>query len=339
MKPRKTTLNTEVGESEFVRLLRKIQTHRASSELLFEHPLFQSRLRLITMAHARTEQDAEELASEVCLKVWRNLQQFKPDYRRPYGGFFSWVRAVTRHTFFDTSRRHKVEYDPQRVEDLDIPDLQMDLEASVLYKEVIAEFEKSISGLPVRQQLAIAYYLRGFTFRETADKMRQVGFPSSHKAVATWIKGGVNAFLSGSDKIRNIMSKNVRVTNVRAARAKREFYTILEQAINSGPATMNIYGALDRPVERRKTSKTTQLTSSSAGRRSANDLLKNMQSPESKQGIQAAFDASPEALGEAAVEHASKRRKVPVASLTTFLMAASTANVVERVMNLSEDAA
>jgi hypothetical protein len=86
------------------------------------------------------------------------------------------------------------------------------------------------------------------------------------------------------------------------------------------------------------TSKTTQ-PNLRPGWKSANDLLKSMQSPKSKQGIQAAFEASPEALGRAAVEHATKGRRVPVSSLTTFLMAASTVNVVGRVMDLSEDVA
>ncbi|MFY9620161.1 MAG: sigma-70 family RNA polymerase sigma factor [Pyrinomonadaceae bacterium] len=340
MSVRKATSNIDQIESDFGRLLKGVLANRVPVDVLFENEIFRNRLRLITMAHARTEQDAEDLASDVSLKVLQKLGQFKPDFRHPYGGFFSWLRSLTRNTFFDTRRRSEVEFDKRPVENLDIADPHTDIESSLLYKEVLAEFEKSINALPLQQQLAIAYYLKGFTFREISDKMRQAGYRSTHVTVAYWIKEGLTAFFPESDQLQNIRSKNVSVTRLRATRAKREFYTILEEAINSGTAaiTLNISRRLAAPAIKRKPLKPAQLTSR-AGWRAANDLLRNMQSPESKQGIQAAFDASPEALGEAAVEQANKRRKVPVGSLTTFLMAASTANVVERVMNLSEDAA
>jgi RNA polymerase sigma factor (sigma-70 family) len=335
---REPTSNIDERESDFVRLLQNVLANQVPMDELFEDEIFRNRLRLITRAQARTEQDAEDLANEVCLKVLRILGMFKPNYEQPYGRFFSWLRKVTHHTFLDSVQGRKLKLDDQPVEDLNIADTHSDIESSVLYKEVMAEFEKSISALPEKQQLAIVFYLRGFTLREIPDKMRQAGFPSSNVSVRRWIKDGISAFFPESHEFQNIGSKNVRVTKVRAIRAKREFYTILEQAINSGPATLNIYRTLARPEVRRKASRTTQLTSS-ADWRSANDILKNMQSRESKHGIQAAFDASSEALGQAAVEYASSRRKVPVGSLTTFLMAASTANVVERVMNLTEDAA
>lgn len=337
-----SNLNTEASESDLRRLLQDIKQKRVPTEVLLEDEIFKNRLRLITMAHARTPQDAEDLANDVRIKVWRNIQHFKPDYRRPYDGFFSWLRAVTRNTFIDTpGRRCIVELDERRVEDLDIADTHMDIEQSLLYKEVMAEFEKSINALPRRERLAVAYYLQGFTFRETSEKMRQAGFSSSHVTVHRWIRDGLSAFFPESANSQNIRSKNVRLTKVRATRAKREIYSILEQAINSGTAFVMSEDINRTPlvsVVRHKGSETAP-SISRPSRQSANDLLKSMQRPESKRGIEAAFDASPEALGQAAVEHANKRRKIPVGSLTTFLMAASTVNVVGRVMNLSKDAA
>lgn len=342
MSSRKPTSNIDERESDFVRLLQSVLANDVPVEELLEHEIFRNRLRLITLAHARTTQDAEELANDVRLKVWQNLRDFKPDYGQPYGSFFAWLRVVTRNAFLNTLGRREVEYDP--LEDLDIADTQRDIESSVLYREVLAEFEKSINALPQRQRLAVAYYLQGYTFRETSERMLQAGFRSSHvRFIRKWIKDGlITAFFPKPGQIPNVRSSNVRVTKVRATRAKREFYTVLEQAINSGTVVAvtseGTYITPRTPLLRHRTSKTAQ-PNSRPGWQSANDLLKNMQSPESKQGIQAAFDASPEALGEAAVEDANERRKVPVGTLTTFLMAASTANVVERVMNLSEDAA
>jgi len=345
MNSRKVTSDIDESEPDFCRLLQEIQASRASSDVLLDHPIFKRRLRLITMAHARTAQDAEELANDVRVKVWQHLPHFKPDYTKPYGNFFSWLRVVTRNTFVDAFRRPKVEFDENRVEDLVIADPQIDIEASVLYKEVIAELEKSINALPLKERLAIAYYLQGFTFTETSEKIRQAGFSSSQVAVRNWIKSGLSAFFFKSGKpikpgeITTL--RNTRVTHARATRAKREFHTILEQAINSGTAAItyeDVYKTPQAPFVGRQSPKKTQ-TSLRHGWESAKELLKKMQTPESKQGIQAAFDASPEELGRAAVKHANKGRNVPVVSLTTFLMAASTVNVVGRVMSLSQDVA
>lgn len=328
-------LNSEKGQANFVRLIREIQTGRTSYDVLFKHPVFESRLRLLAMAHASTTEDAEDLANNVRVKVWNGLEQFKPDGTRPFGNFFGWLKKVTRNAYLDNLRASRVKFDDQRSEDLEILDTQNNPEASLLYKEVMAEFEQRINALPDKERLAIAYYLQGFSYREISDKMNEAGFSVSHVTVHRWIRDALRAFFIKSG-VEDLRSKNVRVTRVRATRAKREFDTILEQAINSG--TTVTYRNRLTSVGRRKSSKAKPRTSQ-PGWPFANDLLKRMQSRESKRGIQAAFDASPEELGQAAVDHANRKHKVPVGSLTTFLMAASTANVVGRVMNLTKDVA
>ncbi|HKO62484.1 MAG TPA: sigma-70 family RNA polymerase sigma factor [Pyrinomonadaceae bacterium] len=341
MNARKRTLNTEESESDFRQLLREVRANRLPTDALLEHAVFKNRLRLITMANARTAQDAEELANDVRLRVWKNLQQFKPDDKRAYDGFFSWVRGITRHAFFNSLRANlrRPELDDRPIEDIDIADPKTDIEFSVLYKEVLTEFEKSIHALPRTQRLAIAFYLQGHTFKEISEKMHEAGFRSSHATVRTWIKGGIKAFSPNATHLQENRSENVRVTKIRATRAKRQFHTILEKAIDSGAAAITSEDTYSLTLVRvrPKRSKTKQ-PNSRPGWQSANDLLKSMQSRESKEGVQAAFESSPEDLGRAAVEYATKERNVPVSSLTTFLMATSTANVVGRVMNLTKDA-
>lgn len=75
------------------------------------------------------------------------------------------------------------------------------------------------------------------------------------------------------------------------------------------------------------------------GWESAVALLEKMQTPESKRGIQAAYEASPEKLGLTAVKHAQKRRNLPVASSTTSLIAAPTRKVLRRAKSLPAKAA
>ena len=270
----------ETSKSDFNRLLREVMEHPASLDVLLEDPLFNSRLRLIAMTLAPTTRDAEELASDVRNRVRQKLHLFKPDDRNPYRSFFSWIRALTRMVYLNTLRHRKVELDHQQslVEQASA-DTQTEIEASVFYKEVMAEFKAIINALPERERLTVVHYLQ------------------------------------------------------RTTKAKKEFYTIVDHVINSGTPAIT-------PEEICKLASTGTIASqprSRPGWESANDLLQKMQSPESKQGIQAAFEASPEELGRAAVEHADQG-KVPVSSLTTYLMAASTVNVVGRVMNLTKNA-
>jgi RNA polymerase sigma-70 factor (ECF subfamily) len=54
---------------------------------------------------AKNASDAEDVAQETFVKVWKNLKKFKPDQR-----FKSWLLAITRNTTIDyiRKRRHAV---------------------------------------------------------------------------------------------------------------------------------------------------------------------------------------------------------------------------------------
>jgi antitoxin Phd len=339
----KKTSDTDENEVEFCRLLKEIQAGKASSEALLVNPVFNKRLRLIAMTYAPTAHDTKELENDVRILVWRTLKRFKPDYTKPYGKFFAWLKVLTRNVFADSCHSRSVDFDDRRLDDLSNEDVGIDIEASVLYREVIAEFEKNVNALPLRERLAVGYYLQGFSFRETSAKMGEAGFQAGHVTVRKWVRESLSAFFESSqlNKPRgNSTSQNSKVTKARATRAKREFFSILEQAINSGTAAIqeDTRKVRSAPLVGRKTPKATR-AGARPGWESALDLLKKMQTPESKQGRQAAFEASPEELGRAAVKYANKARNVPVASLTTFLMATSTVSVVGRVMGLSGDVA
>jgi hypothetical protein len=58
----KTDFDIDERESEFGQLLQNVLADRAPMDVLFEDEIFKNRLRLITMAYARTEQGAEDLA-------------------------------------------------------------------------------------------------------------------------------------------------------------------------------------------------------------------------------------------------------------------------------------
>lgn len=110
---------------------------------------------------------------------------------------------------------------------------------------------------------------------------------------------------------RNSYGELVDVPAVAATRLKNEFGTVLEQAVRSGAvaitrhdtpkAVLISYDEFQALVKDR----TPSLTDLSA---EYDVLLSRMQTPKSRTGMQAAFNATPAELGRAAVKAARKRR-------------------------------
>lgn len=110
---------------------------------------------------------------------------------------------------------------------------------------------------------------------------------------------------------RNSRGELVDVPAVAATRLKNEFGTVLEQAVRGGAvaitrhdtpkAVLISYDEFQALVKDR----TPSLNDLSA---EYDVLLARMQTPKSRKGMQAAFNASPAELGRAAVKAARKRR-------------------------------
>lgn len=110
---------------------------------------------------------------------------------------------------------------------------------------------------------------------------------------------------------RNSHGELVDVPAVAATRLKNEFGTVLEQAVRGGAvaitrhatpkAVLISYDEFQALVKDR----TPSLNDLSA---EYDVLLARMQTPKSRKGMQAAFNASPAELGRAAVKAARKRR-------------------------------
>ena len=110
---------------------------------------------------------------------------------------------------------------------------------------------------------------------------------------------------------RNSHGDLVDVPAVAATRLKNEFGAVLEQAVRDGAvaitrhdtpkAVLVSYDEFQALVKER----TPNLSDLSA---EYDVLLARMQTPKSRRGMQAAFDATPAELGSAAVKAARKRR-------------------------------
>src|SRR5688572_28084094 len=158
----------------FRELLQEILTEQEPVERLLEHPLFKRRLALISRTLTQGDtQEADELYEEVQIKVWRKvLVRFKPDYDKPYGKFFAWVRKIAQRTRCDHFRRNALPLHDARPEDLlELKDPNVNVELEFEQSDIAARLRKHTSELSVeRDRKATELYLQGFSYREIADQ-------------------------------------------------------------------------------------------------------------------------------------------------------------------------
>ena len=108
---------------------------------------------------------------------------------------------------------------------------------------------------------------------------------------------------------RNQLGELVDIRSVPATRLKNEFGTIFEQAIRSGAVAITKHDtarAILISVEEFEALVGERSRSLEALVGQFDGLLARMQSPAAKKGMAAAFNASPKALGRAAVKAARK---------------------------------
>jgi RNA polymerase sigma factor (sigma-70 family) len=192
--------NTDKGEDgEFCTLLRRIAEGYEPFDALFENSVFKERLRVMISAHRQKPEDAEELANDVRLKVWRSFSGFTPNYAHDYGNFFAWLRKVIRTSFFDTLKKH-VEYGDERPEDLNSVDRTVDIERELLYRERLEELKSCINALPERERLATTcHVLEGLPSRITADILTKAGYPCTHVTVLKWVRDGLKPYFPDAE--------------------------------------------------------------------------------------------------------------------------------------------
>jgi prevent-host-death family protein len=118
--------------------------------------------------------------------------------------------------------------------------------------------------------------------------------------------------MSNSLTFRNSQGELVDVPAVAATRLKNEFGAVLEQAVRRGAVAITRH---DTPravlISYDEFQALIKARSASLGDLSAeyDVLLARMQTPKARKGMEAAFNASPSALGRAAVRAARKRAR------------------------------
>ena len=146
---------TAPSGTELARLLVQVAHHldRAAFERLFAH--YAPRLKSYFLRLGASASQADDLAQETMLLVWRKAALFDP----AKAGASTWVFTLARNLRIDLLRRERPEAAAVQ-EDLDAPPVSPDPEQAVGAAEAEARVRQALEALPQEQRHAImlAYF-------------------------------------------------------------------------------------------------------------------------------------------------------------------------------------
>ncbi len=132
-----------------IALMRSIAdgSEEAMRELLERH---QNRVYGTIVRMLGSERDAEDLAQQVFVRVWKSAGRYQPTAK-----FTTWLYTIVRNLVFNESRRRIRADQGQPVEDDLRDDRQKSPVTEVLDTEKMTAIQAAIEALPEQQRLAI----------------------------------------------------------------------------------------------------------------------------------------------------------------------------------------
>ncbi|HXQ72508.1 MAG TPA: sigma-70 family RNA polymerase sigma factor [Pyrinomonadaceae bacterium] len=200
---------TTQEDADFRELLKQLLSEEQSRDELLINPVFQYRLKLICQSITRNATDADVLANYVRAVVCDRLDQFEPDYNRPYGNFFNWVKRIARNKFIDDYRRKSVrKEDGQLDETYVVEDVTVDIEAEAERREALGRFWAFVGKFDELTQKIMHYHFEDNSLREIQDKLAENGIKLSHVAIGSLVKKVVADFFASEDaRIATIITR------------------------------------------------------------------------------------------------------------------------------------
>jgi RNA polymerase sigma factor (sigma-70 family) len=196
------SLTTNGEDADFRRLLEEIKSGQQKEEALLGNPVFERRIRFICHGLTENHADAEDLASELRLRVYQYFYTFEPQYDQPYGNFFAWVRRIAQNLAFSDFRRRRIDYIDVRSEELVDVFVTTNVELSVEVKEALQKFMELVAALPARDRRIVEIWAEGtltadgFSLREISETLLAEGISCSHVTVGSVIRAVTRDFVN-----------------------------------------------------------------------------------------------------------------------------------------------
>lgn len=125
----------------------------------------------IIRRQTRDPEEANDLAQDVFLKIYRNLKSYTPAFK-----FSTWVMRITGNHIIDRHRRKKAEtvpFEPHMAEGVNAP-TEPSPEAQYLRREQAELINKLLADLPEMYRIPVVlYHQQDMSYQEIADKINE----------------------------------------------------------------------------------------------------------------------------------------------------------------------
>lgn len=184
--------NENGDESGFDKLVIHVRNHPESINELLEHSAFLPNLQRICRSISPDWTKADDLSSDVCLKLPSIIHQFDP----LKGSFLTWLRRVTRNLFIDGLRRPSLATDDTPSDErYDLSDSEDSPFDQLWKRELEKELDDLIGKQEERTRLILTYYFEDLSFREIQETLKdEHGIRTTHVTIRNVVKRVLKEF-------------------------------------------------------------------------------------------------------------------------------------------------
>ena len=141
-------------------MARVVEKDRAAFSILLNRHL--TSVHAFIFRYTRNEADADDMAQETFLRVWKNAQTWRPGEVK----FTTWVHRIARNACIDAFRKRR-ETDDVDLDTIGDPRGDTDMQAQTQLASALTD---ALEQLPERQRTAIVLcHHQGFSNKEAAD--------------------------------------------------------------------------------------------------------------------------------------------------------------------------
>ena len=145
-----------------------VQSASAGDEKAFEELVsrYKNLVYSVILRMVADAEDANDLAQEVFIKVYRNLDKYSPEFK-----FSTWVMRIATNTVIDFRRKKKQAFVSMDDMETELPDIATP-ENTYLEKEEKEILKNAINKLPDMYKLPIVmYHLEGMSYQEISSSL------------------------------------------------------------------------------------------------------------------------------------------------------------------------